>query len=353
MIGRFFLYRSVNVLLVLAGLIVVFSLLSPNFAFTSPDNLRVFFALAPEFGIIALGVGMLMICGEFDLSIGSILVFCSFVFVRLSEIKMSLPLAGLITFFTGAIFGLINGVITVRGRIPSFITTLGTMMLWRGTTLLLSLGIQKPFTAEASPVFCSIFTGEINGILPAQILWFIGVGIFLGVLLHFHKFGNWVYATGDNKEAARAMGINTDRVKITCFIIVGILCALVAIMQIIRVSSFSSRAGQGWELKAVAASVVGGTSLMGGIGSMMGIFCGTLIIVVIENALTMLRIPYSWTYVVFGLVIISSVLINLYMERRKLKYGSLFFRVFEKVTPPSPGNSLNNPQKKSPTQHRN
>jgi len=215
MIGRFFLYRSVNVLLVLAGLIVVFSLLSPNFAFTSPDNLRVFFALAPEFGIIALGVGMLMICGEFDLSIGSILVFCSFVFVRLSEIKMSLPLAGLITFFTGAIFGLINGVITVRGRIPSFITTLGTMMLWRGTTLLLSLGIQKPFTAEASPVFCSIFTGEINGILPAQILWFIGVGIFLGVLLHFHKFGNWVYATGDNKEAARAMGINTDRVLLS------------------------------------------------------------------------------------------------------------------------------------------
>jgi simple sugar transport system permease protein len=161
------------------------------------------------------------------------------------------------------------------------------------------------------------------------------VGLVLGILLHFHKFGNWVYATGDNREAARAMGINTDRVKMICFTIVGILCALVAIMQIIRVSSFFSRAGDGWELKAVAASVVGGTSLMGGIGSMVGIFCGTLIIVVIENALTMLRIPYSWTYVVFGLVIIFSVLSNFYMERRRLRYGSLFFRTSERAIPSS------------------
>ena len=296
-----------------------------------------------------------MICGEFDLSVSSILPFCSYIFVLLLKAGLNLAVIPFITLAAGAILGLLNGLLTVKGGIPSFIATLGTMMFWRGILYVFSkmspIAI-RPYLKSGS-FFEKIFIGHIGKAFPVQILWFIGVGIFLGVLLHFHKFGNWVYATGDNKEAARAMGINTDRVKIICFIIVGILCALVAIMQIIRVSSFSSRAGQGWELKAVAASVVGGTSLMGGIGSMMGIFCGTLIIVVIENALTMLRIPYSWTYVVFGLVIISSVLINLYMERRKLKYGSLFFRVFEKVTPPSPGNSLNNPQKKSPTQHRN
>jgi len=285
------------VLLVLIGLIVVFSLLSPHFAFTSPENIKVFLALAPEFGIIALGVGLLMICGEFDLSIGSLLVFSTFIFVRLSETNLSLLLVGLIIIGVGALLGFLNGIITVKGRIPSFITTLGTMMFWRGITLLLSRGIQRPFTSEASLFFRSVFTGEVAGII-------------------------WVYATGDNKEAARAMGINTDMVKIICFIIVGILCAFVAMIQIIRVGSFSSRVGQGWELKAVAASVVGGTSLMGGIGSMVGIFCGTFIIIVIENALTMLRISYSWTYVVFGLVIISSVLVNFYMEKRRLRYGS-------------------------------
>mgnify|MGYP005630948931 CR=1 FL=1 len=309
-------------LLVLIGLIVVFSLLSPHFAFTSPENIKVFLALAPEFGIIALGVGLLMICGEFDLSIGSLLVFSTFIFVRLSETNLSLLLVGLIIIGVGALLGFLNGIITVKGRIPSFITTLGTMMFWRGITLLLSRGIQRPFTSEASLFFRSVFTGEVAGIIPVQMIWFIGIGIFLGILLHFHRFGNWVYATGDNKEAARAMGINTDMVKIICFIIVGILCAFVAMIQIIRVGSFSSRVGQGWELKAVAASVVGGTSLMGGIGSMVGIFCGTFIIIVIENALTMLRISYSWTYVVFGLVIISSVLVNFYMEKRRLRYGS-------------------------------
>jgi len=333
MLKKIFLYRSMNVFLALCGLILLFALFSPNFAFTSAGNIEVFLALAPEFGIIALGVGMLMICGEFDLSIGSILVFSSFIFVKFSEVGVNLFLAGVITLGVGALLGLLNGLITVKGRIPSFITTLGTMMLWRGMTLLLSHGYQRPFATSASPIFCNTFTGKILGILPVQIVWFAVVGLVLGLLLHFHRFGNWIYSTGDNKEAARAMGINTDMVKTVCFIIVGVLCAFVAMMQIVRVGTFSSRAGEGWELKAVAASVVGGTSLMGGIGSMVGIVCGTLIIVVIENALTSLRIPYSWTYVVFGLVILSSVLFDMYLERRRLRYGSVFFKASQKETP--------------------
>jgi len=117
------------------------------------------------------------------------------------------------------------------------------------------------------------------------------------------------------------MGINTDRVKIMCFMIVGVLCAFVAVMQIVRVSTFSSRAGDGWELRAIAASVVGGTSLVGGIGSMVGVFLGALTITVIENGLVLLRIPYFWTYIIFGLVIISSVLSSLYLERKRLGRG--------------------------------
>ncbi|MGQ9629413.1 MAG: ABC transporter permease [bacterium] len=229
-----------------------------------------------------------------------------------------------ITLCAGALLGLINGLITVKGRIPSFITTLGTMMFWRGVLYVHSrmwpIGIRAYLPPGSS--FENILTGTIGGVLPVQVVWFGFFGLVLGILLHFHKFGNWVYATGDNREAARAMGINTDRVKTICFMIVGILCAFVAVLQVVRVSSFSSRAGDGWELKAVAASVVGGTFLMGGVGSMAGIFLGALTISVIENGLVVLRIPYFWTYVVFGLVIIFSVLSSMYIERRKLGHGS-------------------------------
>ncbi len=115
------------------------------------------------------------------------------------------------------------------------------------------------------------------------------------------------------------MGINTDGVKIICFVIVGILCGVVACAQIGRLACFTSRTGEGWELKAVAASVVGGTSLRGGIGSMVGIFLGAILISVIENGLVVLRIPYFWTYVFFGLVILFSVLSSMYIEKKQME----------------------------------
>ncbi len=316
---RMLFSRSLSILVVLVALVAIFAILSPEHRFVDPDNLRVLLSLGSEFSIVALGVGLLMICGEFDLSIGSILVFCSFIFLRLFEAQVSLFFIALITILTGAALGVLNGLITVRGQIPSFITTLGTMMMWRGLALLLSGGEQKGCDVSTVPsrYFLPFFTGRIGGILPSQAFFFIVFAIFLGVLLHYHRFGNWIYATGDNRDAARAMGINTDFVKIICFMVVGILCGFVACAQIARTACFTSRAGEGWELKAVTASVVGGTSLRGGIGSMVGIFIGALTISVIENGLVVMRIPYFWTYVVFGLVILFSVLSSMYIEKRQ------------------------------------
>ena len=140
---------------------------------------------------------------------------------------------------------------------------------------------------------------------------------YFGIVTPLHPLWKLIYATGDNADAARAMGIRTHIVKMTAFIIVGILCAFVAGMQIARVSCFTSRTGEGWELKAIAACVVGGTSLRGGIGDMAGIFLGAFAISVIENGLVVLRIPYFWTYTVFGLVIVFSVLSSMYLEKQK------------------------------------
>jgi simple sugar transport system permease protein len=314
--------RSLNVFFIFLILFVVFTVLSPGHRFTSRENLELVLAFGAEFNIIALAVGMLMISGEFDLSVGSILVFCSFVFLKLFDSGLHVLLAAICTLGIGTLIGLGHGYITVKTGIPSFITTLGAMMFWRGVTLFWSQGFQKPLETVQFPVFTSALTGIVAKVVPVQLLWFIGIMLVMAFIIHFHKFGNWVFATGDNKLAAKAMGINTDRVKMACFAVVGLICSLSAILQIVRVGTFSSRAGDGWELKTIAASVVGGTALTGGIGSMVGVFWGALIISIIENGLVVLRIPYAWTYTVFGVVIVCSVIISNFIEQRRLGLGA-------------------------------
>jgi simple sugar transport system permease protein len=308
-------HRATSVFLVLAALAVLFSFLSPERRFASADNLRILLVEGSEFCIVVLGVGLLMICREFDLSVGSILVFCSFVFIRLFQKGVNLFLVLAAVLVLGAAAGFLNGLVTVKGRIPSFITTLGAMMLWRGVTLLFSEGYTAAFDQAASARLTAILTGTIAGVVPVQAAWFAGIAVVLGILLHNHRLGNWIYAAGGNPLAARAMGIPVDWVKVFCFAVVGVLCSFVGVMQLVRVSSFFSRAGDGWEMKAIAACVVGATALMGGRGSMTAILLGALIISVIENALVMLRITYFWTYMVFGLVIIGSVLSRTFVQR--------------------------------------
>jgi len=314
---KLFVTRSFSILVVLIALIIIFTVFSPEGRFLDPDNLKVLLAYGSEFSIIALGVGILMVSGEFDMSVGSILVFCSYLFLLFYQLHLNYFLVLILTIIGGIALGYLNGIITVKGQIPSFVTTLGTMMLWRGLTLWFSGGEQQACDVSSSPAFLSFLNGNIGGFFPIQAMWFIVIGILLGIILHKYRFGNWIYATGDNADAARAMGIRTDIVKTVCFMIVGALCAFVAGIQISRVSCFTARTGEGWELKAVAACVVGGTSLRGGIGDMAGIFLGAFAISVIENGLVVLRIPYFWTYTVFGLVIIFSVLSSMYLEKQK------------------------------------
>jgi simple sugar transport system permease protein len=308
--------RIAGTLAILVAVVVIGTLYSHDNNFIRVANLKNLGAFGSEFGIIALGVGLLMIAGEFDLSVGSVLAFSALVFTWTNELSLN-PFVGLlITLAAGVLTGLTNGLITVKGKIVSFITTLGAMMFWRGLTLMLSRGEMQAIHLESYPLFLQLFIGEWFGFFPAQFFWFLLLAIILTLLLHFRRFGNWIFSTGDNALAARSMAINTDMVKITCFIIVGVLTAFAAVLQTTRLSAFSSRVGTGWELSAIAAAVVGGTSLRGGIGNMIGIFLGALVIIVIENALVLARLPYEWTFMVFGIVILFSVLLDLLIERR-------------------------------------
>jgi len=304
-------------LIILVCLLIIFSIAS-NYRFLSYENLRAISRLLPDLGIVATGIALLMVSGEFDLSISSQIPLCSFLMIQMLMGGFGEIPSFLITVCVGAVLGFINAVITIKGRIPSFITTLGTMLLWRGVVYVVS-GMMpialRPYLPEYS-LLKDILVSEIFGV-PIQIIWFGVIALILGLILHRHKFGNWIYATGDNPSAARAMGINTTITKTICFMIVGILSALASIMQILRVGSFFSRAGEGWELKAIAAAVLGGTSLRGGIGSMYGAVLGAFAIILIENAITILRIDYFWTYIVQGAIIVLYTLATTGIQKLK------------------------------------
>ena len=313
-------HRSFSVFIAFTAVLVLFALLCPGYYFTTWENIKIILVMVSEFCIVVLGVGLLMISGEFDLSISATLLFCSLIFLRLSQTELNLFLSTLIVLGVGLFIGLVNGVITIKGRIPSFITTLGTMMLWIGITNIFSPPGAERSIVISVPLFSTIFTGKVAGV-PVQFLWFILIALILGIVLHFHKLGCWVYATGGNKEAARAMGIKTDLVKTICFMLVGLLCALSAIMQTIYAGTFFVGIGTGWNLMAIAGSVIGGASLFGGRGNMPGIVLGGLMISVIENGLTMLGISYFWAWAVYGSLILSFILFYMYLEKRLVVVG--------------------------------
>jgi simple sugar transport system permease protein len=310
-------YRGLSTLFVFVVLLIVFIFLTPNRLFVDPRNLALLAKLMPDLGIVALGVGMLMICGEFDLSVSSVLPLSSYIFTLLLVGGANPILALLVALAAGAILGLVNGLIRVRTGISSFITTLGTMMFWRGVLYVWSR--MAPVSIRAYvPTGSALeraLTGTI-GFVPVQIIWFVVFAVILGLLLHLHKFGNWIYSTGDNKEAARAMGINTNMVKTLCFVIVGVLCAFSAVMQSIRLGSFAATQGIGFELKAIAAAVVGGTSLFGGVGTMAGVFLGALTVPILENGLILMGVPVFGVGAFIGLATILFVMLNTFVERR-------------------------------------
>jgi len=311
-------FRSSNTLWVFIALVVVFSLFTPNRIFINVRNISAIGKLFPDLGIITLGVGMLMVCGEFDLSVAAVLPFCSYVFARLLFIGTSPLISFIVAIITGMALGYLNGFITVKTRMPSFITTLGTLWFWRGILYVWSKMMPmsiRTYVPNNTP-FQLAMAGNLTPFFPIQVLWFLIFAVILGIILHYHRFGNWVFATGDNRDAARAMGIKTDMVKIVCYVIVGALCGFCACMQAVRLGSFAATQGVNFEFKAVAACVVGGTSLRGGIGSMLGIVLGALIIPIIDNGLILMRVPVFAISAFIGLATILFVLLNTYIERK-------------------------------------
>ena len=303
-------------LLAFASLIVmfiVFSLASPNFA--RFNNIVGILLSTAVNGILAVGVTFIIITGGIDLSIGTVMTFSAVMAgVVITFWQLPIPLGILAGMATGALCGCVNGATIAKMKIPPFIATLGMMMITKGVSLVISG--TKPIYFVDTPVFRKIAMGSIFGI-PNAVLIFFASAIIASLILTRTVLGRYAFALGSNEEAARLSGINVDRWKIGIYTLGGMFCGLAGIIMASRLNSAQPALGQGYELEAIAAVVIGGTSLSGGEGSILGTVIGAFIMSVLTNGLRILSIPQEWQTVVIGAIVILAVYADIIRRRRR------------------------------------
>ena len=274
-------------------------------------------------GIMVIGVAMLMIAGEFDLSVGANFAVASFVFAWALNAGIAAVPAMIISVAVSSLLGLVNGLIVVYTGIPSFIATLGTMLAYRGIARAIGGGMLAKYI-ESTPVLFVVLNGSIDAInelfypvanLRVSILWFIVFAVLGALVLRRSRYGNWVYATGGNPGAALAQGVPVKRVKLMTFTLVGLLVGLASVMQFSHRTSVDPLRGDGMELLAVAACVIGGIRLTGGVGTIFGAVVGVLLLTTLEQGLVLMGMSVQVFRAVAGLILMLSVILNTYILR--------------------------------------
>lgn len=296
-----------------------------SFRYLLQANVTVTLKSIAPLGLMALGVGVLMIAGEYDLSVGALYSFLSIVAATVSNAlngdidadsaSWYAPFVGLaLALVLGAMIGCLHAAITLRFNIPSFITTLGGMLLWKGATLLYHGASALRF--KPSEPFATLFGGEI-GPIHASIIWLAIFAVAFYFLLHRHRLGNHFFAVGGNRNAAVAIGIKPYRTKTIAFAIAGFMAAFSGVVAATRVGSIQPGGGLGMELQSIAACVIGGVALTGGRGSILGVVLGTALVFTIQDILLLLRAPGFYFDMFVGALIVIAVIMNTAIRRTR------------------------------------
>jgi simple sugar transport system permease protein len=294
----------------LIALTIVFEFTSSR-VFLSYENARGVLGLLPEMGLVAMGVTILMIAGEFDISVGSVFALAPMVMAQSLVAGISFFPAVLLGLAAAASIGFINGFITLRFAIPSFIATLGMLFVARSITVVISGGFPPVLPIDA-PYY--IFTQHV-GLIRLSMFWFAGIAVILMAMLSLTNFGNWIKATGGQIDAAAALGIPAGAVKMVCFVLCAVLAGFAGVIQVLRLGSPLPSLGEGLELQAVAAAVIGGTSLYGGVGTVLGAIVGALLIRAIDNGLVLSHVDANWFKFAIGSLLILAVVGNSWLRR--------------------------------------
>jgi simple sugar transport system permease protein len=298
--------------------IFVFWAINPDFL--SPLNISNTLAFTVELGLIALAMTLLMTSGEFDLSVGSVFGFAPVVMWTLfNSGATSLEVAFLTAILASGVIGLFSGVFVTRLKIPSFLVTLGMLLVVRGTALFVTNGFpQSTWSTEnhwlTSALVGDTYIGPFR--LYMSLLWFVLAAIALGYLLTETKFGNWIQATGGNPNAARARGVNVDRTKVALFMLSSIVAAFAGIVSSIRTAAANPNSGAGYELEVIAMVVIGGTALAGGRGTIVGTLIGVLILRVMRNGIVLIGVPGLAYNIFIGGIILGMMALHSGLERR-------------------------------------
>lgn len=293
---------------------------SINSDFLSLTNISNTLSFTVELGLIALAMTLLMTAGEFDLSVGSVFGFSAvLMWTIFNSGVMPLGLAFTVTIALSVLIGFINGCFVTRLNIPSFLVTLGMLLVVRGTALYLTDGFpQHTWTAEGN-WFANILAGSffVGGFrMYASVAWFVIAAFMAHFILTRTKAGNWIQAAGGNPGAARARGVNVSRTKIYLFMASAAMASLAGIISSVRTSAANPNSGTGYELEVIAMVVIGGTVLTGGRGTIVGTVLGIFILRVMRNGIVMIGVPGLAYNIFIGAIILGMMALHSWLERR-------------------------------------
>lgn len=310
-------------LIATVGIYIFFAIFG-GATFTASSGTATWLNPAAELGIIAIPVGLLMIAGELDLSVGSVLASSSMTLALVSgHWGQPIVLGIVVALALGLVTGFVNGLIVTRSQVPSFVVTLATNFGLAG----LALGVTRAITGSTSVAIetdgwaKSVFGSYVGGTFEVAIFWWLAVVVVVGWILHMSKYGNWIFAVGGDLVSARATGIPTDRVKIALFMGSAFGAALVGVIQTILYNSAQVATGQAFVFNSIIAVVIGGVLLTGGYGSVVGVVFGTLTFSIVGQGIYYTGWNPDWASLFLGVLLLIAVLMNNTFRRMALSYG--------------------------------
>lgn len=304
------------------GVWVFFAVIAGDTGFLTEQGTANYLEVAAQLGIITIAITLLMIAGEFDLSVGSMLGAAG-VLMAYPVVELGWPLWGGIAFaFAGAsIVGAINGLLVIRTALPSFIVTLAALFILRGVTIAFTHDVTGGATqvggveeATSGSFVRSALAGELFG-LPAAVYWWLGLTVVATVMLAKTRFGNWIYGVGGDPEAAAKLGVPVARVKILLFVLTALSATLVAAIGVLVNGAADVQQGQLKEFQAITAAVIGGTLLTGGYGTVVGAAFGALIFGMVSQGIFFTGADADWFQAFLGAMLLSAVLVNRYFRQ--------------------------------------